>query len=167
VLSGKEKAMTLSKNALLGASDIVEQELDLPELGGSVRIRTLPAAYSAQAQSDATEFVTIRGEQTVRVNMPKLEALQVLHGMIDPKLDTLDEALGMAEQLGPSWRRIIRAIDKLSGVDKEALESANRLFQPGGQGEKPGSAASNGVAVGSGGPGVPLRTGVGTEDAGE
>jgi hypothetical protein len=158
--------MTLSKDALLGASDLVERDVNLPSIGGTVRVRSLPAAYSNQAQSEALEMVTIRGEQTARVNVAKLEALQVLHGLIDPKLDSIQEAQALAQKLGPSWRRIVTAIDEISGVDKEAIERTNALFQPGGQVEELRPATSNGTKAGDGGPDLPARVGAGTEDAG-
>jgi hypothetical protein len=34
----------LSKDALLKANDLEEREVDLPSIGGSVKIRALPAA---------------------------------------------------------------------------------------------------------------------------
>ncbi len=157
--------MTLSKNALLGASDLVERDVELPSLGDTVRVRSLPAAYSNQAQSEALEMVTVRDEQTARVNVAKLEALQVLHGLVDPKLDSLEEAQQLAQQLGPSWKRIVAVIDEISGVDKEAIEKANTMFQPGGQGEESEPAASNGTAAGGDGSDLPARTRAGAAHA--
>lgn len=124
----------LSKEALLGASDLVEREVELPSIGGSVRVRSLPAAYSNEAQSEALEVVTgRRGEQTARMNMVKLEALQVLHGMIEPKLNSLDEAMSFAQRCGPAWATIVKTIDEISGIDKEAIERANTQFPAGGE----------------------------------
>lgn len=157
--------MTLSKSALLEASDLVERDVELPSLNGTVRVRSLPAAYSNQAMQEATQMVTIKGEQTVRINVSKLEALQVLHGLIDPKLDSVEEAEALAAKLGPSWRRIVTTIDEISGVDKEAIEKANTLFQPGGPGGEPGPAASNGTAAGGDEPDIPVRVGAGVENA--
>jgi hypothetical protein len=59
----------LSKEALLGASDLVEREVELPSIGGSVRVRSLPAAYSNEATSQALEVSQgRRGEQTAKIN---------------------------------------------------------------------------------------------------
>ena len=158
--------MTLSKEALLGASDIHERDVDLPLLGDTVRVRSLSAAYSNEAIQEAAEFVTIKGEQTMQINVNKAEALKVLNGLVSPKLDTLQEAMDLQKHLGPSWKLIVEAIDDTSGIDKEAIKNANRLFQPGGPGEEPGPAASNGVAVRDQGPDLPVRTGAGAADAG-
>jgi hypothetical protein len=140
----------LSKEALLGATDIVERDVDLrPHIQGSVRVRTLPAAYSNDAQSQALEVVTDprTQAQSARVNTAKLEELQVLHGLVEPKLDTIEEVRQLAQKIGPSWRLIVNTIDELSGIDKEAIDQANRAFQPGGR-EEDRVPGSNGVAPG-------------------
>jgi hypothetical protein len=125
-----------SRDALLGASDIIERDVELPSLGLSVRVRSLPAAYSNQATSEALEMITgPRGEQTAHVNTGKLEALQVLHGLVEPKLGSIDDAYTLAQRTGPAWRKIVEAIDAISGIDKEAIEKANATFQPGGPGD--------------------------------
>ena len=151
--------MPISKEALLGASDLVEREVELPSIGGSVRVRSLPAAYSNQAISEALE-VTVgkRGEQTSRVNSAKLEALQVLHGLIDPKLDSVEEAQALALKLGPAWRVIVEAINDISGIDQDAVKKAEAMFQPGGTPEGRTDMA-NGTAAGGGRPDLPVRAG--------
>lgn len=140
----------LTKDALLQASDLREREVELPSIGGSVRVRGLPAAYSNQAISEALEMVSgRRGEQTAHVNTEKLEVLQALHGLVEPKLDTVEEARKFAQNCGPAFRKVIEAIDELSGVDKEAVEQTNALFQDGGTGSENGRAARS-PAVGAG-----------------
>lgn len=156
----------LTKEALLGASDLVEREVELPSIGGSVLVRSLPAAYSNQASSEALEVVTgRRGEQTARVNTQKLEALQVLHALVDPQLSSLEEAMAFQQKVGPAWRKIVDCIDEISGIDKQAIEDANTRFRPGGSGE-----AGEDVGVrngsGDGGPDLSVRTGSGVADAG-
>ena len=123
----------LTKDALLGASDLREREVELPSIGGSVRVRGLGAAYSNQATSEALKLITgARGEQTATVDTAKLEILQVLHGLVDPKLDSFEEAERFMQQCGPAARAIVNMIDELSGVDKEAIEKTNATFQTGG-----------------------------------
>jgi hypothetical protein len=123
----------LTKDALLAASDLREREVELPSIGGSVRVRGLGAAYSNQAASEALKLITgARGEQTATIDQAKLETLQVLHGLADPKLDSFEEAERFMQQCGPAARAIVAAIDELSGVDKEAIEKANATFHAGG-----------------------------------
>jgi hypothetical protein len=150
-----------TKDGLLNASDLVEREVDLDTIGISVLVRSLPAAYSNQATSEALEVVTgRRGEQSARVNTAKLEQLQVLHGLVDPKMNSLDEVIAFSQRCGPAWRRIVDTIDEISGIDKAAIEKTNATFQSGGPGET-GVPVGNGTAPvsGSGGPDLPVRTG--------
>src|SRR5215831_17784068 len=105
--------MALTREQLLAASDITTREVDLPSIAGKVVVRSLPAAYSNQAQSEALEMITgRRGEQTARVNIHKLECLQVLHGLVEPKLNNVEDAQALATNLGPAWRAIVDAIDE-------------------------------------------------------
>lgn len=119
----------LSKDALLGASDLVEKEVELPAIGGSVKVRALAAAYSNDAAVKAFKLVTNpAGEQMTTIDINILEQLQVLHGLIDPQLNSLEEAEKFAQQCGPSFKKLVGVIDEISGVDKEAIEKATATF---------------------------------------
>ncbi len=125
----------LTRDALLGASDLIEREVELPTIGGSVTVRSLPAAYSNQASSESLKLVTsARGEQMATVDTAHLEVLQVLHGLVDPKLTSIEDAQTFATKCGPAFKEVIRVIDEISGVDKEAIEKANATFPVSGAG---------------------------------
>jgi hypothetical protein len=154
--------MPLSKSDLLNGSDLTTKEVTLPALKGTVTVQALPAAYSNQAQSDALEVVTgRRGEQTARVNTAKLEEIQVLHGLVDPRFDTIEEVRAFSMKYGSSWRKIVNAIDEISGIDKEEIEKANAMFQDDGPGEERRHDVANGASrrEGSRRPDVPVRAG--------
>jgi hypothetical protein len=153
----------LTKDALLEASDLKEREIELPSIGGSVKVRGLPAAYSNQATSEAMEMKMVGRDQIASVNTAKLEILQVLHGIVDPKLDTYEEAEHFAQRCGPSWRLVVDAIDELSGVDKEAIAQAEARFPSGGR-NAPGPVVGDGAGAGGGGSDVRLRAGAGASD---
>jgi hypothetical protein len=158
----------LTKDELLGASDLVEREVELPSIGehATVRVRALPAAYSNQATSEALEMKTgARGEQTATVNTQRLEELQVLHGLIDPKLDTLDEVRAFSIKVGRAWRAIVTAIDEISGVDKAAIEQANARFRSGGP-PPAGAVVGDESGAGDGGPDLLVPAGAGNAHAG-
>jgi hypothetical protein len=149
----------LSKDALLGASDLIEKEVELPSIGGSVKIRSLPAAYSNQASSEALELKTgARGEQTATVNTAKLEELQVLHALIEPKLNSIQEARTFMQNCGSAAKVLVRAIDEISGVDKEAIAEANARFPGSGAGPD-GLVVGATASTGNGGPDLSLRDG--------
>jgi hypothetical protein len=150
----------LSKQDLLGGSDLREEEFKPSTLGGEVLVRGLGAEFSNQAQSEALEVVTDkRGRQTARVNTAKMEQIQVLHGLVDPKLDSIAEAEQFLKSYGPAAKEIVAKIDELSGLDKESIAKAEATFPGGGE---PETGTGSGVAEagpGAGGSTVPPRTG--------
>lgn len=157
----------LTKDALLAASDLTEQEVDLtPHVDGSVRVRSLPAAYANQAVSEAMEMTTsTSGQQTARVNSAKLEELQVLHGLIEPRLASLQEVQQFSRQCGRAWQKIVRAIQDISGVDEKAVERTNAMFQGGGE-PATGLSAVHGTGAGSNGSDQSARASVDVAHAG-
>ena len=155
-----------NKSAWLeGPGDLKEADVeDVPVKGKSVRVRGLPAAYSNQASSEATELKTVGRDQIVTVNTSRLEILQFAHGVIEPQFSE-QEAQQIAERFGPAFKKVIAKIDELSGVDKEALAEATARFPGSGEGEA-GSDLGHANGAGDGGPAVPSRAGTGAEDAG-
>lgn len=146
----------LTKSDLLEASDLDEKEIDLPTIGGSVVVRGLGAAYSNEAQSKALEMKTIGNTQIATVNTAVLEELQVLHGLVDPKLDSREEARQFMENCGPAAKEIVSAIDRLSGVDKDAIEEATARFQGSGErADHEGTTRIHDAPAGSNGSAVP------------
>lgn len=148
----------LTKDALLAASDLREEELYLPSLGGSVRVRTLSAAYSNDAISQASSVENVRGEAVAKFSAAKLEELKVLKGLVEPKLDSLDEVHNWSLQIGPAWKAIVEKIDELSGLSKEAADATDRAFPVGGASSH-GPAQSDGSAAGSNGSDQPVSVG--------
>lgn len=132
----------MSRDALITASDLVERDVDLPSIGGKVRVRGLAAAYSNQASSESLKLITsARGEQMATVDTGHLEVLQALHGLVEPKLTSIEDAKTFAQMCGPAFKEVIRVIDEISGVDKEAIEKANATFPAGGAGTPNGGEA--------------------------
>lgn len=156
--------MTLTKGALLGASDLVTREV--PVLGDTVTVRSLAAAYSNQALSEALETHTgRRGEQTHRVNSQKLEELQVLHGLVDPKLDTIEEVRMFSNNCGAAWQTIVKAIQEISGLQDEDVKKTEATFSGGGPGPERHD-VGDAAGAGNGRSDLPARAGVGAPHAG-
>lgn len=148
----------LNKDALLGANDLAEKEVELETIGGSVVVRALPAKFSNDAQSQAMKLTNVGREQIASVDKAKLEAIQILHGLVDPKLDSLEEAEGFMERCGPAVGAVVEAIDELSELDKKAILEAKARF-PGGSESESGPDLGDGSPNGSSGPDIPARTG--------
>src|SRR5688572_11712579 len=118
-----------SKSSWLeGPGDLEEADVeDVPVEGESVRVRGLAAAYSNDAATEATEVKAVDGAQFVSVNKSKMEAIQFAHGVIEPEF-TYEEALQIAQKYGPAFRKVVDEIDRLSAVNKEAIENAQARF---------------------------------------
>lgn len=123
-----------TKDAWLGGSgDLAEADVDdVPVKGQSVRVRALPARYSAAVQSQL-KFETVRGEQVAKIDVAEMEILQFAHGVIKPEFSEQDARV-IAEKYGPAFRKVIERIDELSGIDKEAIEKTEQRFPDGGNG---------------------------------
>lgn len=150
----------LSKEALLGASDLREKEVELDTIGGSVVVQGLPAAFSNQASSEALVLKTVGLEQVASVDTAVLEEIQLLHGLKEPKLSTRAEARQFMENCGPAAKKIIAAIDELSGVDKASMEEASARF-PVGRESANGADLGHADGPGDGGPDLSVRVGAG------
>ncbi len=151
---------------LSGPGDLEEAVVeDVPVKGDNIRVRGLPAAYSSQATSEASEIkVGPNGQQIWTINTGRLEVLQFAHGCVDPKF-TVQEAEVIAQKYGPAFSKVVAKIDELSGFDKEAIKETEARFQDGGAGQN-GSALEDSASGGGGGSVLPARAGAGAEDAG-
>jgi len=113
---------------LSGQGDLREDDVvvDFPNKGDTVRVRALPARFSAEVQSQM-KVQTEGREQIARIDVAEMERLQFAHGVIDPVF-TVEEA-GLAQQtMGPAFRMVVNRIDELSGLDKEAIEKVEQRF---------------------------------------
>lgn len=155
--------MSSSKSDWLeGPSDLVEDTVeDVPTKGKSIKVRGLPAQFSNEAQSKALKMITgARGEQSATVDTAVMSVIQFAHGCVEPSF-TVQEAEQIAKKFGPAFNKVVAKIDELSGVDKEAIESANDQFRSGveepgdgGAVESDASAAVDSGPVVSGGTGA-------------
>jgi hypothetical protein len=117
-----------TKDAWLhGPGDLREEDVeDVPVPGASVRVRALPARFSAEVQSQL-RLESEGREQVAKIDVAEMEVLQFAHGVIDPQF-TIEEARAIQAKYGPAFRKVVGVIDDLSGVDKEAIEAVEQRF---------------------------------------
>ena len=109
----------LTLDAIKTAKDYREQELDIPEWSGSIKIRTL----SMGARYDIAEFSLVqKGKERVVDN--KLFAIATLcHGVVDPKINE-QQAAEIIEQRSPeSIQRILDGIWKISDLTESEIKN--------------------------------------------
>lgn len=107
----------LTKDEIWAADDIVEQEVLVPQWGGSVRIRT----FSKKQAAKMTERAKIRGV----VNNDNLEALLFCEGVIDPHFD-VEEYAQVEEKSAVAVGLILKAIMDASGLSDLAVAEADK-----------------------------------------
>ena len=144
---------------LTGPGDLREADVeDVPVAGQSVRVRALSARWSAAVQGQM-KLVQEGTEQVARLDVPTMERLQFVHGVIDPQFSEA-EAAHVQETFGPAFRKVIAKIDELSGINKDEIENVETRF-PAGVAPAEGDHGDDGSAAGDGGSDVHVRAGVG------
>lgn len=140
----------LDKNAWNKPS-LKTSEVEVSELGGSVRIRELPAEYSAEVASNV-KLTTEGREQVARVDTATMEKLQFAYGVIDEQgapMFNENEVVDLQKKHGRAFRVVIQAIDDMSGLDKEAIEKAEARFPARGASESGKNVGAGASAGGS------------------
>lgn len=119
---------------LNGEGDLREDDVaDVPVPGQSVRVRALSAAYSAEVQGQMK--LTREGtDQVAKIDVAAMELLQFVHGCVEPTF-THEQAKQIQAKWGAAFRKVVAAIDELSGIDKEAISQTEARFPSGGDAE--------------------------------
>lgn len=126
----------VDRSLLLEGTDLKEKTVRIDAFEGDVVVRPLAALFASEAQGSAAELTTDDdGNQVARINQKKLEVLQVLHGLVEPKLNSTIEVEQFLKQWGPGGQEVIRAIDEASLIDKEAIAATATKFPAGEGGE--------------------------------
>jgi hypothetical protein len=104
-------------------TDCVEQDVE-GVFGGKVRVRGLTAAQNARVKQ---ESINLSGRKP-DVVWAAMERLQFELGVIEPKF-TADQVRTLHLTAGPSFAKVIAAIDALSGTSEEERRKAQEAFQ--------------------------------------
>lgn len=143
-------------------SSLRTKEVEVEELGGSVLIRELPAAVSADL-AGLLDIVQVGTEQRAKIDVALLECRQFAYGVVNEDGSaqfTEDQARDLQGKHGRAFKTVVAAIDEFSGVDKEAMEKAEARFPSSRNGTADeGQAQLHEVAAGSAGPDLPARDG--------
>ena len=111
----------LSVEDILGATTLEEKTVDIPELGGAVRIK----AFNKGEQQYIRRLATDR--RTGKIDTDKMELMIIVRGVIEPQFTT--ESVERLKLVQASvLDRIISAISEISGMKDEAVEAAEATF---------------------------------------
>lgn len=117
----------VSKDAVLKGGDLTTKEVEWTD-GSTVLIRSLPATYSNRAESQALVMQQLGDTQTASIDSERLEILKFAHGVVEPEFSE-EEAAQVAAQYGPAFKRVIKAINEISGLEDADIKAAEARFQ--------------------------------------
>lgn len=126
----------LSRDAILGASDIKSEEVHVPEWGGTVRVRGLTAA-----QRDAFEAASVTGNGKRRdVNLANIRARLVALSVVDEKDQPIfnpGDVKALGEKSAGALDRVFSVASRLSGLSDEDVEELGKPSEETSSGDLP------------------------------
>lgn len=130
-MAAAEKEATQNGNGYITAAEAIERapadckEEDVDGVfGGKVRIRGLTAAQQARVKQESIKL----GGRNPDVVWAAMELVQFELAVIQPKFTTSQVAT-LHATAGPSFAKVISAIDALSGTSEEERKKAQAAFR--------------------------------------
>lgn len=114
--------MRLTREAVLAAPDIAEKEVEVPEWGGTVLIRTLTKAQQVKLRKEAM----VAG----KLDEDRLEILIFVHGVVEPQF-TPEDHDALKAKSASAMDRVLLEIYRGSGMSKEEVARIERAFPDG------------------------------------
>lgn len=102
---------------ILAASDIVEEDVDVPEWGGTVCIR----GFTKERQQELRKMAT--DPRTGKIDGEKLEMQIFIYGVIDPQFQPVQQTELKKKSAG-ALDRVLKRILAISGMSEDAVEEA-------------------------------------------
>jgi len=114
----------LTPDQLLENASNALEELDVEAFGGTVKIRELTAHASTRVHQGNVRMV--KGQPDV--DIAAVQKAKFLHGVVEPKL-TAERVNKLHRTSGSDFTKVVKAIDRISGLDEESKEEAEAAFQ--------------------------------------
>lgn len=99
------------------ADDIATVDVEMPEWGGKVKVRSM----TARERSLLHKLVSSQGDN---FSIESANKFALLTGIVEPKLTQEEVELILSEKSGAAVERIVKAFNKLSGLSEEAVLEA-------------------------------------------
>lgn len=127
-------AKVLTKQDIIQVKDQVIEQVDVPEWGGVVCVRSISAAQRGQIEADAARYKENKGkDQSFARTFTVRLAAQAMCDESGQRLFSDDETNALAEKNAAVIARISEVAQRLSGfgkADLEALEKNSGNAQP-------------------------------------
>lgn len=120
--------MLLSRQQILEADDLVTKDIEVPEWGGTVRIRALTGA-----ERDKLEQSMVKGRgPNASVNMVNFRARMVVAAAVDEAGHALfiseDDVKQLGNKSSKALDRLAEAASRLSGMSEKDIEELTQGF---------------------------------------
>jgi len=128
----------LSKDQILAAEDLVTEDVEVPEWGGTVRVRMMTGAERDSFEDSLTQT---KGKN-VKTNLANLRARLVARTVVDEagkRMFTDAEAGVLGQKSAAALDRVFEAARKLNGMTEKDVEELTEDFP-----EEDGGASSTG-----------------------
>ena len=116
-----KKPLLLTRDAILQAQDLQYEDVDVPEWGGTVRVRTLTGRERDAFEQSVVEQKGKNTKTNLRNIRAKLVALTVIDGEGKRMFNTSDIEL-LGEKSANALDRLFDAARRLSGLRDEDVE---------------------------------------------
>lgn len=120
----------LSADDIWAAKDIEEREIEVPQWGGYVRIKTLTQKQSGDLRRKATRTNMVTKQTEIDNDL--LEALLFIEGVIEPKFSMGDYGR-LQDKSMAAMSSILKAIMDASGLSEAAVTDATKSADEGQQ----------------------------------
>jgi hypothetical protein len=111
----------LTKDTILGASDLPTEEVPVPEWGGSVFVRTMSGM-----ERDAFEQSIVDSKKRGLVNVRARLAVQVVCDSTGARIFTDTDADALGKKSGKALDRIFDVAQRLSGIGAKDVEELEK-----------------------------------------
>lgn len=115
------QAKQLTADAILQARDFVEKEVDVPEWGGVVRVRSL----SMGARYEINDRAVRTGGKDQKIDNLAFAACTLEFGLVEPKLTRTQAEQAVKYRASEPINRICAAVWEISGLAGGEAEAKN------------------------------------------
>lgn len=115
----------LSRDAILGASDIKTEDVSVSEWGGTVRVRGLDAKQRDEFEAGLIETVGKSQRVTMRNARARLAALSIVDESNAPIFSAADVIL-LGEKSGAALDRVFAVASRLSGIGDSDMDELTK-----------------------------------------
>lgn len=119
--NGQVRYLTLED--IEAVPDIQEDDVEVPEWGGTVRVRGFTKELEMSIREEAKDADD-------EIDREKLEMLFLVYGMIEPQASAASIPMLMSKS-SAATNRVLRKIMELSGLDTLTREKKERAFREG------------------------------------